>query len=429
MKPATPRKSISIRAAFIGTATLMPLVATFATEALYIIGPSSIIGPLSAMLPTEFGLSLVGGATFTLVFWVLVAMSFLPNTTVSGADAYSFNLLVNRLWRLETWLPASPEGLIDLTEPSPQETEVVLSPSSTQPASRPVLSKYNSINAREMLNYTLAARESLDEGGANWVTGVGYVNVSRLLHRAEELLVMFEPDEIVIADGSRAQVAIANSMIANQEYYLSTLDEALDAIDPDRIQHFVPDGKSFQKKRASSAAASTPPPPLSSKGARAAIHEVIYALDEFQDDQWEKLVHARNQLLRLIVLTGLILYILLAFMLLTNVQTLVLVAATFFFLIGAGIGLFSRLYEQARVESSIDNVRLATVRLMAALLFSGLAAIGGVVVMQKVAGSPSGPPLEISLFNILTAAAFGLTPNLFFNAIQRQVAAVDKGSR
>ena len=70
------------------------------------------------------------------------------------------------------------------------------------------------------------------------------------------------------------------------------------------------------------------------------------------------------------------------------------------------------LYNQSKTDTSIDDFRLATARLMAAPLYSGLAAIGGVLVVQQ--------NLALNVANILIAAAFGLTPSLLTSAIQKE---------
>lgn len=77
------------------------------------------------------------------------------------------------------------------------------------------------------------------------------------------------------------------------------------------------------------------------------------------------------------------------------------------------------MYEQARSETSVDDFNLAAARLLAAQLYSGIAAIGGVVIVQR-AILASTNVFNLNLSNILIAAAFGLTPSLFTNAIQKE---------
>ncbi len=404
------------RSALVGTSTLIPVLASLFTLALYIGLPKTDFSSLNAI---------AGGALLTLIVWMFMAISYMDYTTARGADAYSYNLLITTLVRLRalTQFYLDERSLDKLTKSSIYD-----------------------IYTRELQNYLEIADIQLSQGGTVWVSAIGYVIVSRLLHRAEEALIEIEPQTALIEDGSRIQVALENSTIRNKEYYLRTLERMLDYLNPGRFQHFQKSngGKAKGDMVASpivpseAGEASEPsnpmhiahsPDPFRESEARASIRQISNLLNESQDDQWEKLIHARNQLTKTTVLTGLTLYFLLAFAIVTIVPIPVLQSATFFFLIGAGVGLFSRLYAQSRSDSSIDNVRLAGVRLMAAPLFSGLAAIGGVVVMQKVAATSVSPSFDLNLFNILVAAAFGLTPNLFFSAIQKQVEAVDNSKK
>jgi hypothetical protein len=153
--------------------------------------------------------------------------------------------------------------------------------------------------------------------------------------------------------------------------------------------------------------------------ARTIIREVRFALHQFRDDRWEKLVRVRNHLMRMTILTGITLYALVEFAIVADTPAGTLEAATFFYLIGAIVGLFSRLYDQAKTDTSIDDFRLAAVRLLAAPLYSGLAALGGVVIVQRaILTNPN--VFDLNVPNMLIAAVFGLTPSLFTNAIQKE---------
>jgi hypothetical protein len=405
--------------ALIGTAALMPVVATLVTTILYLVpfNPAWVVG-FGPGIGTEELFPIAGGAVFTLAFWLLVAIFFLPYTTVSGADPYSFNLLSDRLRQLEIWLSSLRSMNIFVNEVN-------------------AASIVNAVYWSELDIYIDTVKANFQIEGRDWTSAFGYLNLSRLLHRAEEALIMVEPVEALVADGSRIEVAIRNSAIDNKEYYLRMLKKALDYLSPNRFQQFQGsvDEENKSAESASSAVSSetgivgVPSDSRQNSDVRATIREVCYIFNGFQDDQWEKLVHVRNQLLWLIVLLGSILYTLLMLMIAFKVTPVVLGSAMFFFLIGAGVGLLSRLYKQTRADSSLDNTHLAGVRLMAAPLISGLAALGGIALMQRVA-SPSGDgSFSFTLFNILISAAFGLAPNLFFSAIEQQVDAIAKGKK
>lgn len=401
------RKRLWLRltGAFMGTSILIPVVTSLITAALFIVTstpPSTIWGMSPGLFATA------GGVLLALLIWaVMTAISF-PYTSAKNADAYSFNLLQNRRLRLKTW-----EKSINTANKEKDSSELGFID--------------DEISQNELKSYISVAEKSLDfEEGFVWVSTIGYVNISRLLHRAEEALIMIESLPAVIADESRVEVAIINSAIGNKEYHLQTLQGAREYLSLDRIQMPRGSTNTHLNSPTTSNSVAMQVPVDKNLAARTAIRAVTNSLNEFQDDQWEKLVYVRNQLNRMIVLTGLVLYVLLEFAIVASFPSTYLIGATLFFLIGAGVGLFSRLYEQSRVESSIGNVRLAGARLNAALLFSGLAAIGGVVVMQQIAAPSGSPSFDLNLFNILISAAFGLTPNLFFSAIQKQVEEVDK---
>lgn len=121
-------------------------------------------------------------------------------------------------------------------------------------------------------------------------------------------------------------------------------------------------------------------------------------------------------------LTGLFVYFLCEFTILIFPSDLPLIEAiAILFLVGALAGLFSRLYNQSKTDVSIDDYQLTFARLMATPLYSGLAALGGVFIVQKIGllGN-STANFDLTTSNILIAATFGLTPILFMNAIQRE---------
>jgi hypothetical protein len=247
--------------------------------------------------------------------------------------------------------------------------------------------------------------------GADWAWGTGYVELSRNVHRADEALIMLMPESYVIELGNFLKAEVANSKISNPEQKLRSLEEALN--DLDLIQNKSVKVSSKEVR--------------SQSEARVTIRGVFHSLNEFEDDLRMREVDLVIALNRLTLLTGLALYILLIFAVLIGMPLSVLISVTFFSLIGACTGLLGRLYEQVKANTAVDSTSLASVHLMAAPVLSGLAAIGGVALVQKVAATSGDFSFILTPFNILAAAAFGLAPNLFFNALQRQVDAINKG--
>jgi hypothetical protein len=81
-------------------------------------------------------------------------------------------------------------------------------------------------------------------------------------------------------------------------------------------------------------------------------------------------------------------------------------------------------------QMAIEDYGLSSARMIQTPLFSGLAAIGGVVLTAMVLIPIAEKPQEISLaqifsleqntFGLITAAVFGLTPRLLIDQLQGQ---------
>lgn len=106
-----------------------------------------------------------------------------------------------------------------------------------------------------------------------------------------------------------------------------------------------------------------------------------------------------------------------------------IMAATAFYMVGAVSGLFGRFYNEVNANTAVDDFGLSLARLIATPLLSGLAGIGGVIitlVLSDTLTSAKSIPLE-SIFTfdpgyLLTAAAFGLAPNLIISGLQQRTA-------
>jgi hypothetical protein len=147
-------------------------------------------------------------------------------------------------------------------------------------------------------------------------------------------------------------------------------------------------------------------------------------------------------------MTSLTVYLLILFLMLRGVGRAVLEAAALFFLFGAAVGLLSRLRAESQSDKAVDDYGLAAARLLTAPLFSGLAAILGVLVVAltnlSLGGLSLGPtgattsqaPLLVDVFNVsknpngfLVAALFGLTPGLLIDYLQAETNRFKKGIR
>lgn len=154
--------------------------------------------------------------------------------------------------------------------------------------------------------------------------------------------------------------------------------------------------------------------------ARSVLREVRYTLSEFRDNRWEAMVRVRNQFVCTMIFTGLTTYVLLQFAIIAGATQQEIISATAFYLVGALVGLFSRLYNESQTSKSIDDYRLALSRLVATPLYCGLAAVGGVLITQKFTTLVDIYDLKNILSGLIVAAVFGLTPSLLINTLQKQ---------
>jgi hypothetical protein len=173
--------------------------------------------------------------------------------------------------------------------------------------------------------------------------------------------------------------------------------------------------------------------------ARVVLSQVRYALDDYRDSRRDGIVRARNNLYTAGVFTGLTSTLLLVVAILGGAGTTAISAAAAFYLVGGLVGLFRQLRTAASKDSATDDFGLSTARLVETPLFSGLAAIGGVVLTAMVAAViPATAPTAVSalgkvpslgqIFDVsknptglIVAAVFGLAPSLLIARLEQRV--------
>lgn len=268
-----------------------------------------------------------------------------------------------------------------------------------------------------------------------WLLGTGYVRLFARLHRAQESRVMSAPIEHVIATAESDELRLRGSTIQNADRLVEHLRAAVSVLKASAGigQPGVP------------VAAGLPPmpPPAPSAAeerlARETIRHVRRAINEYRDDCRLGLVRARNQLLRTVTATALLVYLLLALAIAVGVPREGIVAGATFFLVGAVIGLFNRLYLDASAQTVVEDYGLSSARLLHTPLLSGIAALGGVLVVPMlaalinpsadaaVAASAASVPRLEDIFNVaerpfgvVVAAIFGLSPATLINRLQEE---------
>jgi hypothetical protein len=399
-------KQTSYTAALLSTGISVPVFAAFMSVLLY-------LTLLPFRWPTWSWVVLsatVGGSLFVLLCWLLMARLYKGFTTVDRANAASYGQLLNRLQQSAAWYKT------------------------LMPKTPPKKNSLYAIGVQEIPASIKAICKDLQTSGPSWILATGYASAWKLMHRIDEAFIEIEPTEAVIHDALHDEMGLQDSTLTNKVDLLNKLRRAVKVLDqgataylnqqPPQDQPPPQDSKTRDPGLlATSAALQSTVNPEENDGAfsnnidpatqaRTIIYEVRSTLHHFRDDRWDKLIRVRNHLMKMILVTGLLLYGLVEFAIMMNVGAEMLKAATILYFVGGLVGLLSRLYDQSKTDTSIDDFRLATVRLIAAPLYSGLSALGGVLAVQRTFG--------LDVASVLVAAAFGLTPSLFTSAIQKE---------
>ena len=411
------------RAALRATVAVFPFSAALITIVVYSLLQAA--GSTAAQ-----GVAIAYGAVIGAVVWLWVALYYRRFVAADSANLRNYTRLRERLNRLENQLKHVCPALSN----EPQEN------------SKNELDKISRSEAYEMaLGECKEIRKGLKGKGMPWVTGTGYIELWHRIHRAEETLIKILPICDVIAGAMRDEMRLLRSNMVNRDSLLTRLRGAVSMLDNSTIE------KDSLVKRlrgtairmegsAISKAVSylTEPTEISSQWepakARTILGGVRYEINSFRDDVWEGMVHARNRLIISSALLGLAAYLLLVLAVVANASSNALLGATAYFLVGAIVGLFARSQAEAGMDSATDDFGLSTARLIHIPLFSGLGAVGGVVIAAVLDNQffaqrgGSSVPSDWSFTDIFTfspsflivAAVFGLTPDLIIRRLAQQ---------
>lgn len=320
--------------------------------------------------------ALIAGAVAALSLWLLSPLVIWRKARVDTSNPVMYDQLRERLVGLEQRLATPPSE------------------------------HYDHAVYRQAREYCVSIREALEDRapGLQWVTATGYNNLWNLVHRIEEALILLSPADAVIGQALYDEGRLTGAPLGNQKHLTEQLRSAR---------------KELEDTLRSSTKTVEPV-------ARANLHAIAYLINRFRGERWEALARAHIQLDDTAELTGLVAYTILVVVLLGEMATVpMLTAAALFFLIGAVVGLFNRLLGDIDSDHVIEDYGLSQARLLHTPLFSGLAAIGGVMIVAMLPEA-NGAPLNLDAafdlaknpFGLLVAAVFGLTPRLLIDRLQ-----------
>ncbi len=417
---------------------IVPIVASFITVVLYLARQtlaSFTIGGLSLPSPVSPWVTLVDASILTGIVWLTVAIPLGAWSTAMGAHPRNYSLLRSRLHQLNVYL-----GITDYANRAYEEINELATV--MRKAGFDEHNKYQWEVLKEAYACCLDVSRKLYRHsiGLSWILGTGYNSVWRLLHHAEEVLIEAMDAKAAVRQAKHDFLSIEGSQIEGKDELLHDVSQAVAVLQPEASTYFPEASAHFKEAKPSkehtsdSDSVNSDTRAQADAAARVTLREVRSTLNDFRDKRWEALVRQRGRLLAAIALTGAVTYALLCVIILAAPPDIL--AASVFYLVGAIAGLFTRLYAESRGRHAVDDFGLSRMRLITTPLLSGLAAIGGVLVVGTAAAegrlavtSGSGPALPapaladfftLSLQLLLTAAIFGVTPNLLIKGLQKK---------
>jgi len=443
----------------------LPIVVAFITALLYI-APASGIPVIGS--PDNIGV-LVDGLAITAIAWGVISLFCTGFTTFDGANVQSSTHLKRHLLTLLSVLLLIKEK----TCPDNGTHET----SNSLAIFRSKHPDNYDLALQCMYENVCGAIYQLKNSDAQaWIQGNGYLKIWNFVLLAEEAMFTIAPREFVIREALHDEAAINGSDIALHDIILSNIKTAVKKLSPsagiylkslpahDRnifednpLNHpagtmhdhkpsiLITISENFIKRFMSqfgfnshSSVAADDDEELdvvTEIEARNALRDARQTLDDFRATQWDGLVRLRNQIYGTSIFTASLTYALLCAAIFGGVDRNPLKAAIFFYLVGATIGLFSRLFTERQSDSAVDDYGLTIARVTVTPIVSGVAAIAGVLVASflslNLLNTPgtkgSGLPSLMTIYDlvqnqqgIIIAALFGFAPNLFINVLQQK---------
>jgi hypothetical protein len=398
------------------TAPLAPITALVSTVFIYILIPNA---PEEVDLSTTYGLlsgpaALACGVLATVLIWLVLAALYSRYTTAAAANPYYYSQLREKYTDLSNRVRSARSKL-----ERPQETtdedqdralDVIRSLALNQ-AGRQVEEIYNGLRIR----------------GMPWVNGIGYVELWRRVHNAEQALIKVEPSSEALAGAIRDASRLIDANMNNKDLLLRRLIQAVATLD---VSVAVDLSSLLDESERQTFAFSDDvegPDARTRAKALATLSEVRYEIDLFQDRNLEGIARARNRLTNTSGLLGVTALAFLGLAILAHVPQPFIIWVSVFFLVGVMTALFARAHAEWTAGIAVDDFGLSTARLVHIPLISGIAAVGGVLLTAlldnntNVGASTFAEVLAGRPSFIVFAAIYGLAPDLLVRRLGQQV--------
>lgn len=364
--------SLRLSAGFIHAAPWVPLMAAAATLAgLYLL-------PGGDTLPTRQWSVFLGLIVGLAVGYCIAALTA-PRSTARRANSRSYALALQRVASLHARCKELGRG--DRVDAALAEAEAQLGLISGRLGNTCGQTRYRAVDP-------------------SWSTGSGYQDLWTGIHRAEEALLIAGTTDEFRASITHDLLRFEGSGMA--PFIGKELRQIEKDLDEDQ-------GKGAEL------------------GPR--IRELRRAVNEYRDERWDALIRARLRLMRSALMTAWTSYVLLVLALALQVPRGTVTAGAVFFVVGALIGLVAQVRKDARRDEAVEDYGLMAARLYQTVLASGLAGVGGVLLIPflvEVVGSTSGGSsapepdafdLSVNPGSLVLAAIFGLSPQILLDRL------------
>ena len=388
------------------TMFVLPLTALTSTVPLQLV--------LEDSFPESYGgfsgdLAVVLGVLFAVYVWRRSARFYRRYVTAASASRRNYNGLRERVNQLR--------NRVHHFDPTHESQTGV-------PAARRRVRLNAHAYAREQCE---KIEEGLEGRGTPWTTGLGYIELWHRVHRAEEALIKVEPHTEALAGAMRDESRLMNATMQNRDSLLKRLRGAVAVLDDSATNKCL---SYIEEPEVCSLDPGERVTPEDRAKALCILSEVRYEINNFRDNVWEGIVHARNRLAETSVVLGIAAYALLGLAVLANTPNRMIVWVVTYFLVGAIVGLFARAQGEWSANTAVDDFGLSTARLIHTPWLSGLAAVGGVLVTSildsQLLGDSASTSTLADIFKerpslLIVAAIFGLTPDLIIRRLTQQV--------
>lgn len=249
--------------------------------------------------------------------------------------------------------------------------------------------------------------------GLPWLLGTGYIDAWRRLHAIDEAVLFLEPAPLLLVDALSDEMRLQGSNIPQSPALLKRLRLAVISLSG-TAAHYLSESPALGGA-------------TDHDEARAALVQVRLAITEFRDSRREGLVRARNRLFATVIFAGITGCVLLFVAILSGAPKRSIVAVSAFYLVGGVVGLVRQLQAASASEAAPqDDYGLGVVRLIQTPLFSGLAAVGGVVLVKLTQGQATFTlkgtfDLAKNPYGLVAAGFFGVTPSLLLSGLQQRI--------